>query len=357
MHNFLKIFGSNFIEVSRLSKFEIFVKNLLGIFRNPGKTHLLAHAADISSAPLIKKIYEDMKNDEEGRKVLKEKPLLIRQEINFKELKKLPKNTLGYHYISFLESYKIHAHDREVTHFFEDPDHSYILTRYRQMHDIGHVAYNLNISLEGEAALKLIEAIQTKIPVTVLAVLVSPFMLPVHRFQYIFKNKSSKDFFKRDFDFTYNELFNYTDEMSIKQYDYNLTDYFHVEKIENANLYTKLFQFYLNNINNSNYIRGSVIYGFKNKKKNDIVYDTLNNEYVYLKETKKDFLQFQHKPRNLLLTKLFPWALNAGMVTTKPIHSIYVESWLDKDINEFRKHYNIIPLPSNDISYISAAIH
>ncbi|CRG96173.1 ubiquinone biosynthesis protein COQ4, putative [Plasmodium gallinaceum] len=347
MYNFVKIFQSNFIGINTINKLEIFLKNIFRIYRTPGRTHLLAHAADVSSIYAVKKIYNYMKNDDEGKLILKEKPLLIRQEICFNELKNLPKNTLGYKYMEFLETYKIHAHDREVAHFFNDANYSYILTRYRHIHDIAHVVYNLNISIESEAALKLIELIQTKLPITLLAILVAPFMTPLYRFQYIFKDKIPKKFLSTDFDFTYNDLFNYTDELSIKQYEYNLTDYFHVDKREDPSFYYKLYKYYFDNLNNSNHVRGSIIYGFKNKSNNDIFYDKLNSEYVYIKNFEKKYLLFQYKPRKTLLKQLYPWAYKAGASITKPLHSIYIEKWLDKDIDLFRKHYNIIPLPSH----------
>lgn len=348
MHNFIKIFISNFIETNVPAKLEIFLKNLFRIYGGPGQTHLLAHAADISSIFRVKKIYKDMLNDEEGALILKEKPLLIRQELDFNKLKKLPNNTLGYKYIEFLETCKIHAHDREVAHFFTDINESYILTRYRQIHDIGHVIYNLNTSIESEAALKLIEFIQTKLPITLLAFLVAPFMTPLYRFQYIFKdNMMPPQFLNKHLDHTYKELFNYTDEITLKQFSYNLTDYFHVDTKESSSFYYKLYKYVFDNLNNSNFVRGPVIYGYKNESVNNILYDPLNNEYVLVKKPQKNFFLFQYKPRKVLLRQLYPWAYKTATLAAKPLHSIYVEKWFDKDIDEFRKHYKITSLPDH----------
>ncbi|SBT71222.1 ubiquinone biosynthesis protein COQ4, putative [Plasmodium malariae] len=347
MYNFAKLFRSNFIDINTINKFEIFLKTILGIYKAPDRTHLLAHAADISALYAVKKIYNYMKEDEEGRVILREKPLLIRQDIQFNELKKLPKNTLGYKYMEFLETYKLHAHDREVSHFFTDINYSYILTRYRQIHDIGHVVYDLNISIESEAALKLIELIQTKLPITLLAVLIAPLMTPLYRFQYTFKDQIPSNFLTPNFDYTYNDIYKYIDEMSIKQYEYNLTDYFHVDKRVDNIFYNKLYKYYFDNINNSSFVRGSIIYGFENNSNNDIIFDKLNNEYIFLKNPEKKYLLFQYKPRKILLKQLYPWAYTAGILTRKPLHSIHIEKWLDKDIDLFRKTYNIHPLPSH----------
>ncbi|EUD65579.1 ubiquinone biosynthesis protein COQ4 like, mitochondrial [Plasmodium inui San Antonio 1] len=347
MYNFVKIFRSNLIDINAANKFEIFLKTILRIYKTPARTHLLAHAADISAIYAVRQMYNYMKNDEEGRSILKEKPLLIRQDIQFNELKKLPKNTLGYKYMEFMETYKLHSHDREVSHFFTDLNYSYILTRYRQIHDIGHVVYNLNISIESEAALKLIELVQTKLPITLLAVLVAPLMTPLYRFQYIFKDSIPSNFLTPNFDFTYNVGYNYLDELSIQQYEYNLTDYFHVDKRKDRNFYWKMYKYYFDNINNSSAVRGSIIYGFENKSSNDIIYDHPNREYIFLKNLKKKYLLFQYKPRKNLLRELYPWAYMAGVSTTKPLHSIHIEKWLDKDIDFFRRTYNISPLPDH----------
>ncbi|CAD2103759.1 ubiquinone biosynthesis protein COQ4 like, mitochondrial [Plasmodium vinckei petteri] len=347
MNNFAKIFQSNWIDLNKLGKLEIFLKTISGIYKSPNRTHLLAHAADISSFYAVKNIYEYMKNDDEGKVILKNKPLLIRQDIQFNELKRLPKNTLGYKYMEFLETYKLHAHDREAAHFFDDINYSYILTRYRQIHDIGHVVYNLNISIESEAALKMIELIHTKLPITLLAILVAPFMTPLYRFQYIFKDKIPPNFLNSNFDYTYKDDYNYIDELSLKQYVYNLTEYFHIDKIDNNLFFQKLYKYYFDNLNNSNNIRGTIIYGYNNENNNDIIFDDINNEYIFLKNPEKNYFLFKYKPRQTLLKQLYPWAYMAGMAATKPLHSIYIENWLDKDIDMFRKTYNIIPLPDH----------
>ncbi|VWU49575.1 ubiquinone biosynthesis protein COQ4, putative [Hepatocystis sp. ex Piliocolobus tephrosceles] len=352
METFLKIFQSNLINLNKINKLEIFLKTIFRIYNEPNKTHFLAHAADISSIYAVKKIYNDMINDSEGKVILQKKPLLITQNIRLKELKKLPSNTLGYKYIKFLDSYKLHAHDREASHFINDINYSYIITRYRQIHDIGHVVFNLNLSVEAEAALKIIELIHTKLPITLLSIIAAPFLTPLYRFEYIFKNKIPDQFFKANFDYTYKDMYKYIDELSIKQYDYNLTDYFHVDKRENKKFYLQLFKYYLNNLNNSNKVRGSNIYGFENKANNNVIYDQINNEYVFFKNKLKNYFLLQYKPRKILLKQLYPWAYKAGMVTTKPLHSIHIEEWLDKDIDLFRKTYNITPLPSH-LSHIA----
>lgn len=94
----------------------------------------------------------------------------------------------------FWEENKLHAGQRQPVRFVQDEELAYVLTRYRQvsgpsfqvsvhrmgcletskseesstfaqLHDVMHAAFGMGISVESEVALKLIEFIQTNLPV------------------------------------------------------------------------------------------------------------------------------------------------------------------------------------------------
>lgn len=50
----------------------------------------------------LKKIYENMSNDSEGRKIIEEKPRINSKTINIEKLSTLPKGTFGREYYKFL---------------------------------------------------------------------------------------------------------------------------------------------------------------------------------------------------------------------------------------------------------------
>ncbi|CDJ52653.1 ubiquinone biosynthesis protein COQ4, putative [Eimeria brunetti] len=73
------------------------------------------------------------REDEEGREVLQQRPLLDERFVNYEALRRLPKNTLGHALMHFLDSNKLHAGHRQPVRFVEDEELAYVLTRYRQM--------------------------------------------------------------------------------------------------------------------------------------------------------------------------------------------------------------------------------
>ncbi|CDJ69490.1 ubiquinone biosynthesis protein COQ4, putative [Eimeria necatrix] len=116
--------------------------------------------------------------DEEGREVLQKRPLLDERFLNFEGLRRLPKDTVGHALVHFLDSNLLHAGRRQPVRFVEDEELAYVLTRYRQLHDLMHALFGLGISVEAEVALKLIEFHQTGLPMTFLAAAFGPLAAP-----------------------------------------------------------------------------------------------------------------------------------------------------------------------------------
>jgi ubiquinone biosynthesis protein COQ4 len=123
-----------------------------------------------------------MLKDRTGRRILREKPLIDSTTLSWDKLRELPDGSFGRAYMHFMDQQKISADARVPIQYIQDPELAYIMLRYRQVHDFWHVLYGLDaINLEAELALKVIDAVQTGLPMALLASVVGPFRMPSSR--------------------------------------------------------------------------------------------------------------------------------------------------------------------------------
>ena len=81
----------------------------------------------------------------------------------------LPENTLGH---ALGRTAHLHGFDvggRAVVTSVADADSTYVLQRYRDVHDILHAVFGFPVTVAGEISLKAFEFAQTKIPMTAAA--------------------------------------------------------------------------------------------------------------------------------------------------------------------------------------------
>lgn len=66
---------------------------------------MIACLGETTGVPALQNIHYHMRNSEEGRQILADKPRINTRTVDMESLRKLPENTLGFHYVSFLEKY------------------------------------------------------------------------------------------------------------------------------------------------------------------------------------------------------------------------------------------------------------
>ena len=52
-------------------------------------------------------------------------------------------------------------------HFVDDPDLAYVMTRYRESHDLVHALLGMPTHMLGEVTIKVVEGLQTGLPMCV----------------------------------------------------------------------------------------------------------------------------------------------------------------------------------------------
>lgn len=156
---------------------------------DPTRADSVAALGEVTGTVALQAIYNRMKIDPTGQRILHDKPTVDMSSLNLAALRSGPTNTsntdvptpitFGQAYASFMETHGFDPEERSSVKFIDDPELAYVMLRYRQIHDFTHVLCNLPPNVLGELALKWVELLQTNLPVATLSVLFGPLRLNV----------------------------------------------------------------------------------------------------------------------------------------------------------------------------------
>lgn len=122
---------------------------------------------EVTGGRALRRIHDRMQRHPVGRAVLADRPAITAA--TRESLQDLPADTLGGAYARFLEKHAFDPDERSAVQFVDDAEAAFVMTRYRQVHDLWHVLYALPPTLLGEVALKWLEAAQTGLPMAGMA--------------------------------------------------------------------------------------------------------------------------------------------------------------------------------------------
>lgn len=150
-------------------------------------------------------LHERVLKSKNGRRLLRERPIISTNSINLDKLKNLPKSTFGRRYWEFLDMEQVSPDTRAPIHYLDDAsktsisasshahdempvmisqkqahdlsERAYLMLRYRQIHDFLHTLTNVPTTLAGELALKWFEFMHFRLPMSLMAGLVGPVRL------------------------------------------------------------------------------------------------------------------------------------------------------------------------------------
>lgn len=145
--------------------------------RDPENGNHFSHLTDLSSLHVLRWIKVKMEESEEGNKILQEKPRINEDTLNFSELKNYDKNSLGYHYYTYMNENMFTPDERPVSKYIPDLDLSYICQRYKETHDFYHVLLGYGRTIPDELAVKWFEALHLRLPSSSFASLFGPLRL------------------------------------------------------------------------------------------------------------------------------------------------------------------------------------
>ncbi|KAG8463318.1 hypothetical protein KFE25_004829 [Diacronema lutheri] len=131
---------------------------------NPRRADLVGVLGETTGALALRRMRERMARDTVGRSILAERPRIRAHTVSAAALSALPAGSFGNAYGTFLDRHAFDPDDRADVRFVDDEELAYVMTRYRETHDLWHVLFGLPPTVLGEVALKCIEAVQTGLP-------------------------------------------------------------------------------------------------------------------------------------------------------------------------------------------------
>lgn len=177
------------IPLTSLQKLILSIGSGVGALIDPYRHDLVADFGETTGHSALKWIRNQMLADDEGKRVLNEKPRLRSDRIDYERLRSLPENTFGYHYSKFYTDNKVSPDTRKQVHFVDDAELAYVMQRYRELHDIFHTILNQPTTIKGEIVVKAFEAVQTRLPLCILGGVLGPLKMDnLGRFEYLSKD-------------------------------------------------------------------------------------------------------------------------------------------------------------------------
>jgi len=165
-------FNKKHIPTSDLQKLILGAGSALAALSNPWRADMVAVNGEVTGLAALQVMHERMASDSEGSQILNSTPRITAETLD--SLKILPPSTLGGHYYAFMTREGISPSSREEVRFVGDPSLAFVMTRYRETHDLTHAILNMPTNMVGEVIVKWVEALQYNLPMCVAGAIFGP---------------------------------------------------------------------------------------------------------------------------------------------------------------------------------------
>ncbi|KAG0258832.1 Ubiquinone biosynthesis protein [Mortierella polycephala] len=165
------------IPISPLQRTILAVGSAFTALANPLRGDMVAALGETTGSIFLERIRDQMLQDPEGRRILRERPAITSESMQLDKLRELPDGAFGREYVRFLDDQQVTPDTREPVHFVDSEELAYVMQRYRETHDFYHTLTDLPVTVDGEIALKWFEMAQTGLPMTMLSSFFGPLRL------------------------------------------------------------------------------------------------------------------------------------------------------------------------------------
>jgi ubiquinone biosynthesis protein COQ4 len=129
-------------------------------------------AEELTGRAAFRRCRETLFESDEARALLRERPELCSEQVDFAALRRLPEASLGFHYVDHLDRNNLSADSQATTtRYVDDPDVAYLMRRFRQTHDVWHALVGLGTAGHQEVLIHAFSWGQLRLPVSALIVL------------------------------------------------------------------------------------------------------------------------------------------------------------------------------------------
>lgn len=139
---------------------------------DPWRADMVAVNGEVTGDMAIRYMLERLEETEEGRAILITRPRLSGRTLE--RLAALPETTVGGTYFAFMKRYGLDPDSRSPVQFVDDSQLAYVMTRYRETHDLTHAMLGMPTTMLGEVLVKWVEGLQTRLPMCVGGAILGP---------------------------------------------------------------------------------------------------------------------------------------------------------------------------------------
>jgi ubiquinone biosynthesis protein COQ4 len=137
------------------------------VMADSGRTPEIHRVEEITGRPAYRRLLAGMTADPEGQRLLRERPELSSERVDYDALRRLPGTTLGGAYVRHLDGNGITAdYQAAPTRHVDDEDMAYLMRRFRQTHDVWHALLGLGILGHEEVIIHAFSFGQLRLPVS-----------------------------------------------------------------------------------------------------------------------------------------------------------------------------------------------
>jgi ubiquinone biosynthesis protein COQ4 len=122
------------------------------------------HAVEeLTGRARFRRLYDDMRDDE----ILRLRPELCSDQVDYDALRRLPADTLGGRYVRHLDGNGLSAdYQAAATRYVDDDAIAYLMRRFRQTHDVWHALVDLGVEGWEEVTIHAFSLGQLHLPVS-----------------------------------------------------------------------------------------------------------------------------------------------------------------------------------------------
>lgn len=133
------------------------------------QTHEIHRVEEITGRARMRAELAALERTPAGQRLLRDRPELGSDRVDFAALRRLPATTLGGAYVRHLDDNGITAdYQAAATRHVDDPDLAYLMRRFRQTHDVWHALLGLGITGHEEVIIHWFSYGQLRLPVSAL---------------------------------------------------------------------------------------------------------------------------------------------------------------------------------------------
>ncbi len=133
------------------------------------KTHEIHRVEEITGRPRYRALLRELQETDEGRRIMRERPELSSDHVDYDYLRTLAAHTLGGAYVRHLDRNGLSAdYQAAATRHVSDPDMAYLMRRFRQTHDVWHALLGIGVTGHEEVLTHWFSFGQLRLPVSAL---------------------------------------------------------------------------------------------------------------------------------------------------------------------------------------------